>query len=134
MINLNKVKELLQQELSSGVTKYKLARLIKIPPSSLSNYLYADIEPRYVSLQKIADYFNVPVSYFVSEEPLPPGLTDLTDDEQTLLRMYRRITTEEGRIAIKYQLKYILFTQEYTPNQHQGGTFDGKHTNNAHEQ
>lgn len=52
--------------------------------------------PRKATMQKIADYFGVPVSYF-SEEPAETEKAPMPNDigEENILRMYRSLSTDE---------------------------------------
>lgn len=61
--------------------------------------------PRKATMQKIADYFGVPVSYF-SEEDQETEKSPMPNDigEENILRMYRSLSTEEKGALYAYAL------------------------------
>lgn len=61
--------------------------------------------PRKATMQKIADYFGVPVEYF-SEEAQETEKSPMPNDigEENILRMYRSLSTEEKGALYAYAL------------------------------
>lgn len=58
-----------------NTTPYKVAKATGIANSTLSNWKSGTVTPKLDKLQKIADYFGVPIGYFTGEETnivLPP--------------------------------------------------------------
>ena len=62
-----KLAELRRQK---GLSQDELAMDLKISQSSISNYEKGLTSPDTVNLQKICEYFNVPVTYMLSDEKL----------------------------------------------------------------
>lgn len=73
--------------------------------------------PHYSTIQKIADYFGVPASGLTDPDFKPDYATvkepksDFTDQEKTLLSMFRG-TTEEGRLRMIQALMNIHDEEE----------------------
>lgn len=59
-----KFKKLLEER---GVTAYQVAKSVGIPISSIYEWANGKHAPRVESLMKLADYFGVPLEYFVKE-------------------------------------------------------------------
>lgn len=57
--------------LERGVTAYKISKDLGFSQSLFSGWKQGKYEPKADKIQKIADYFNVPVSYFYGEEDKP---------------------------------------------------------------
>ncbi|CAG9702674.1 Helix-turn-helix protein [Clostridium neonatale] len=49
------------------VTAYRVAKDTEIPTSTLSDWKVGRSKPKIDKLQKIAEYFNVPITYFIEE-------------------------------------------------------------------
>lgn len=56
---------------NKGVSAYKVAKEIGITQQAFSGWKQGKYELKQDKLQKIADYFNVPLSYFYGEEKEP---------------------------------------------------------------
>ena len=63
---------------SRGVSAYKVAKDLGFSQSLFTGWKKNQYEPKADKIQKIADYFGVPVSYFYGEEDKP---TYYLDDE-----------------------------------------------------
>ena len=57
-----KIERLLQQK---KITAYTLCKETGISTAALSGYKHGRMKPSFETLKKIADYFNVPIDYFV---------------------------------------------------------------------
>lgn len=60
---------------NKGVSAYKVAKEIGITQQAFSGWKQGKYELKQDKLQKIADYFNVPLSYFYGAEIINPFLT-----------------------------------------------------------
>lgn len=49
----------------NGTTAYKVAKAINVPPSTFYNWKRGLYTPKVDKLKLIADYFGVPVTYFI---------------------------------------------------------------------
>lgn len=91
-VNRNKIKQLLEHELHK-IKKGDLCKAIKIPPASLHNYLNELTDPNTPTLQKICDYFRIPMTDLLTNQiydSSPDSL--LTSDEIEILNLYRQRT------------------------------------------
>ena len=61
-------KKLIELRKQKGLSQDELATDLNISQSSISNYESGYTTPDMLNLQKIADYFKVPVIYFFSED------------------------------------------------------------------
>ncbi len=50
-----------------GVSTYQVAKKTKINQSTFSDWKRGRCQPKMDKLQKIADYFGVPITYFLDE-------------------------------------------------------------------
>ena len=88
-----------------GVSSYRVAKDIGFMPSVFSDWKAGRSTPKRDKIQKIADYFNVPISYFYGEEePKPQYFIDeetaklaqgLRDDQKVLMRAARNLTPDQ---------------------------------------
>lgn len=85
------------------VTAYKVGKDTGIASATLSDWKNGKSTPKKEKMQKIADYFNVPLSYFYGVET-----TELTPQENNILRLYNALN-EEGREML---LDYAEFLQK----------------------
>ena len=82
----------------------------------------ADLEPRYGTLKRIADYFNVDVSYFYQDDEIESKddkivenfveemrqKSTLTEDENLMLMMFRSVTDEQRQELIRIAMRMVL--------------------------
>jgi len=53
--------------LNSGVNAFRVAQDTGIPPSTFSDWKSGRSKPKADKLKTLADYFNVPITYFLEE-------------------------------------------------------------------
>lgn len=104
-----------------GLSVTGVARALHITPNAPSAWANG-ATPRNSTLKRIADYFNVDVSYFYEDDD---GLTDeiedtplvcdfikqtneLTEDEQLLIDMFRSMTDEQKTALMKDAMRIKL--------------------------
>lgn len=100
-----------------GKSPFAVARDLGISSRTQGNWKSGS-EPRYGTLKRIADYFNVDVSYFYDEpndkddhlvaDFIDELKRDLTDDEQLLLDMFRTMTDEQKTALMKEAMRIKL--------------------------
>jgi len=61
----SKFAKLLQE---NKITAYRVGKDTNIPTSTLSDWKTGRSQPKIDKLQKIADYFDVPITYFIEEK------------------------------------------------------------------
>ncbi|QXE89978.1 helix-turn-helix domain-containing protein [Geomonas subterranea] len=77
-----RVIELLNREFGDKkVTKYAFCKATTINPTSVERYLHGISEPSQASLEKIANYFGVTVSWLRGENEEGDGSVKLTPEE-----------------------------------------------------
>lgn len=100
-----------------GKSPFAVARDLGISSRTQGNWKSGS-EPRYGTLKRIADYFNVDVSYFYDvveskdDKPVENFIgelkRDLTDDEQLLLDIFRTMTDEQKTALMKEAMRIKL--------------------------
>ena len=90
-----KFARLLQEK---GVTPYRVHKETGVSQSTLSDWKNGKSVPKIDKLQLIADYFEVPVSYFWEEEQekSPPAQAEELTVEQILADARSRLENEKG--------------------------------------
>jgi len=93
-----KFAQLLQQ---NGVTAYRVHKETGVSQSTLSDWKTGKSVPKIDKLQLIADYFGVPVSHFLGDEPKTekaPTLTskDERDIEKILAATREQLLNQDG--------------------------------------
>lgn len=90
-----KFARLLQEK---GVIPYRVHKETGVSQSTLSDWKNGKSIPKIDKLQLIADYFEVPVSYFLDEgqEKSPPTQTEELTVEQILAEARSRLENEKG--------------------------------------
>jgi transcriptional regulator with XRE-family HTH domain len=115
-----------------GITAYRLAKEVGMSQSSLSEWKRGNSIPKYDKLVKIAQYFNVSVSYLSGSEaqlPEPGGDAALLEKLTTLLKekladpewsdeqsklnfaLFNSLSEEKQAEALRY-LRYLVSLQE----------------------
>ncbi len=107
------VKNLRKLRTSRGISQQQLANVIGTSQQSINKYENHSVEPDIRTLMKLADLFGTTVDYLVGYVPhsageAPIDAPDLSDEESTLVRNYRRLSQEEQdsiRLVVKNYLK-----------------------------
>lgn len=84
----------------------ELARLTKIPNSSLSGYISGKFQPKAETLIRIANAVGTTVQWLAGETPIDtinvPGNTSINDpQEQLLLTAFRKMNFEGREFAVQ---------------------------------
>lgn len=104
-----------------GLSVTGVARALHITPNAPSAWANG-ATPRNSTLKRIADYFNVDVSYFYEDDEIESKddkLVEnfieelrqknvLTEDENLMLMMFRSVTDEQRQELIKAAMKMVL--------------------------
>lgn len=77
-----------------GVTPYRVAKDTGIPCATLTNWKQGKYTPKIEKLQRIADYFGVPLSYLLDGKPPSDESQDM---EQTLSGLLQEVRSSAGR-------------------------------------
>ena len=102
-----------------GLSVTGVARALHITPNAPSAWANG-ATPRNSTLKRIADYFNVDVSYFYQDDEIESKddkivekfkdelKRDLTDDEQLLLDIFRTMTDAQKNALMKEAMRIKL--------------------------
>lgn len=98
---------------SANISQEELARRLKVTRSCIGNYEQGKREPNFEDLERIADYFNVDMSYLVgkSDSLRHDTVETLSEDESRVIRLYREEPDVRGMID-----KMLIYY-----NLHEGG-------------
>lgn len=106
-----------------NLTASKVAKATGINRSTFTHWKNGDFTPKVTTLQKIADYFKVPVSYFYGEDEQPSyyldeetaKLAQELHDDPDLRAMFStaRNMPKEDVIAFKNLMEKYKSTNEY---------------------
>lgn len=105
----------------NGMSPTGVARKVGISSRTAADWALGS-EPRNSTLKRIADYFNVDVSYFYEDDEienkddhLVEGFIEemrqknvLTEDENLMLMMFRSVTDEQRQELIKAAMRMVL--------------------------
>ena len=86
-----------------GVELKDLADAAGIAVSSLGNYIKGKRYPDYKTIVLIAEYFGVTTDFLLEYQPK----LSIGNDENKLLRVYRKLTEEQKELYIKQGMIYI---------------------------
>ena len=81
-----------------GVTPYRVHKDTGISTATLSDWRNGKSQPKKDKIEKICNYFDVPLSYFYSEKSDEPTLTakDQRDIQQILDQTREQLMSQEG--------------------------------------
>lgn len=85
-----------------GITAYEVGKTTKITQSTFSMWKSGKIIPKRDKLEKIADYFNVPIEYFYTGELLQKPKENFSPES---LMLAREITNSDKLELIKDIIK-----------------------------
>lgn len=91
-----------------GLSQDELARLTQLSKSTISMYENGNREPKFETLEAIADFFNVDMNTLLDKKT--PALT-LTQQEETHIKKYRQLDAD-GKERIDNQIDFELYKLE----------------------
>lgn len=83
-----------------NISNYRLAKEIGVSNSTIANWLNGTAHPNNERLQKLSEYFAVPVDYLLGKTDIKekPSLSEeLTDEEYEMLRLWRAAPSDKRR-------------------------------------
>ena len=89
-----------------NISNYRLAKDISVSNSTIANWLNGTAHPNNERLQKLSDYFAVPVDYLLGKTDIknkPAENGGLTELEQKLLDTFRSLSETQQK-ALLYDL------------------------------
>ena len=93
-----------------GVTAADVSRATGIEKGMFTHWKKGDYAPKYDKMQKIADYFGVPVEYLMTGETKDPVLLQrkqMSEDEKMLADLAAKADPEQVKLAVTF-LKTIM--------------------------
>ncbi len=85
-------KELIENDLKKGETQTGVAMKIGVSNATIYKILYTQTRPTVATLKKIAKAYGVPITTFlVAEGEEQYGSSSLSDKEQNLISMFRKL-------------------------------------------
>ena len=104
IINLQLIKDLINQDLEKGMTQIEISNKIGLDQSTIQKYLYTSTKPEVESLIKISNAYCLPLEAFINEEgktssaarsailnaaePEPPYTPDESPDRRKFVRRH----------------------------------------------
>ena len=86
---------------AKGYTNRYIATVLGVSENTVSRWVSGRRQPGKLSINQLAAMFEVSIEYLLglTDDPIPPpnDISDLTDEERELLRIFRR----GGRKALK---------------------------------
>ena len=98
--------KLLREE--RGLSQDELARLTQLSKSTISMYENGNREPKFETLEAIADFFNVDMNTLLDKKS--PTIA-LTTQEEKHIKKYRQLDAD-GKVRIDKQIDFELYQQE----------------------
>ena len=89
----SRFEQLLQK---NNVTAYRVSKETGIAQATFSAWKLGKSAPKLEKLQKIADYFGVPIEYFTGEEQTAPEERELSENEQ-LFRIFSSLPEDQQK-------------------------------------
>ena len=89
---------------SKGVTPYRVAQETKVSTATLSNWKKGTYTPKTEKLQILADYFDVPLSFFLESEV--PNKYNAYEHVK-LISLYEKLSEEERKSIINIMEKMV---------------------------
>ena len=83
-----------------NISYYRLAKEIGVSNSTIANWLNGTAHPNNERLQKLSEYFAVPVDYLLGKTDIkekPSLAEELTDEEYEMLRLWRAAPSDKRR-------------------------------------
>ena len=94
----SKVKALIDDKRSQGVTDTEMQRDMGLPPHSINKWMTGQTKSYRNYIYQISEYFNVSVAYLTGETdkkiPAAPEDDGLTEDEIEVIRLFRSVSLE----------------------------------------
>jgi len=121
--------EIFEQLLTeNGVTAYQVSKATGVAQSSLSDWKKGKSKPKIDKMQKIADYFNVPVEYLLTGEKKSPDI--MSEDEEMMEYLNElknnpgmRILFSKAKGATKEDLEKVVKMIEIMRGDTDGGYY-----------
>lgn len=107
-----RLNELMQKQ---DINQVELSKIVGVSESAVGKWLLKKMLPRMGMIQKLADYFGVPTSFFLEEHPSymnPLGFNQisLSDSEISLIKKIRSLSPE-GQSSVYDFINFKLISE-----------------------
>ena len=107
-----RLSELMQKQ---DINQVELSKIVGVSESAVGKWLLKKMLPRMGMIQKLADYFGVPTSFFLEEHPSymnPLGFNQisLSDSEISLIKKIRSLSPE-GQSSVYDFINFKLISE-----------------------
>lgn len=94
------MKNLKKLRIEKGISQQQLAEIIGVTQQSIYKYETQNVEPDFVILCALADYFSTSVDYLIGHSDIDHKIEkvspfDLNEDEAKLITSYRKLNRSE---------------------------------------
>lgn len=94
------MKNLKKLRIEKGISQQQLAEIIGVTQQSIYKYETQNVEPDFVILCALADYFSTSVDYLIGHSEVNHKIEkvspfDLNEDEAKLITSYRKLNRSE---------------------------------------
>lgn len=103
-----------ETRVNRGLTQRELAKLLNIAPSTLANYEVGKREPDFVTLCKIADFFQISIDYLLgrTDEKIGQETKPANDIDLDNIQLFPAAGTQDDKEhELKQELKDYLKEQ-----------------------
>lgn len=95
-----------------NVTNYQVSKATNIPQSTLGKFKNDKLTPKLDKLKILASYFEVPIAYFVADEPIEDKPLSR---EQILIKKFNALTNSQKDMAERY-IEFIIKCKQEDDN------------------
>ena len=85
----------------NNISQKKLSSYLNFGYTAIANYESGRNQPSLDTVKKIAQFFGVTVDYLIGASDYPRSEKDITEKEEELLMIFRRINDEERDALLK---------------------------------
>lgn len=94
-----------------GISQNELASFLELSRPTITKYERGEREPDFVTLQKLADFFDVSVDYILGRTDDPKGNNDLDPDLRMISRAAHKMNPKKREKML--ELLKISFEEEF---------------------
>ena len=85
----------------NNISQKRLSNFLNFGYTAIANYESGRNQPSLDTVKKIAQFFGVTVDYLIGGSDYPRSEKDITEKEEELLMIFRRINDEERDALLK---------------------------------
>jgi len=108
----NRLKKL---RIKHGLLQKKIAEQLNLSQQTISLYEANKREPDYITLQKIADYFNVSIDYLLGKTDIKEPVDDVIEKKLDIFNQIHTLSPESQKDLKKY-IELLKLKEKYGLN------------------